>query len=64
MEEKIGNYSTTTVKKSLANNDGNVYDFIFEVLPHEEECIDVTYDTDGAVIRPDIDNLVHKEAPF
>ena len=40
---------------------GNVYDFIFELLPHEEECIDVTYDTDGVVIRPDIDNLVHKE---
>lgn len=58
MESVIGNYSISSINNGVIQMDnGDVYDGLFEDLPHEAECIDVEYDMYGDTIV-NIDNVV------
>ena len=48
MESNIGNYALSTIHNSEPGDEAsNIYENIFEDLPHEKECIDVEYDLYG-----------------
>ena len=63
VESIIGNYSKPTLNNTHVKN-GDIYENLFETLPHEDECIDIHYDENGDFSRPDLDSLIPNEAPF